>query len=96
VTGANVVFDVTYSCEIFLPCAGMILDSCVITSVLESAGMEAKSNQSPNIFVVFIYQDHNFAEETIKGNVGDAIAVRVIDYRYEIYDEFITIVGEII
>lgn len=96
VRGAKVVFDVTYSCDIFLPCAGMILDNCVITSVLESAGIEAKSNQSPNIFVAFIYQDHNFAEETMKGNVGDAVAVRVIDYRYEIYDEYISIVGEIV
>jgi DNA-directed RNA polymerase subunit E'/Rpb7 len=96
VCGARIVFDITFSCQIFLPCAGMILDNGVISSNLDSAGIEVKSNQSPNFYVAFIYQDFNFGEDTLKGKVGDAVSVRVIDYRFEIYDEYITIVGEIV
>lgn len=92
----NAVFNVSYSCEIFLPCAGMVLDQCVVTEILESAGIELKSNQSPNIFVVYVYQDHNFEDKEFKGRVGDTAAIHVIDYRFEIYDEYITIMGEIV
>ena len=92
----NAMFNVSYSCEVFLPCAGMILEQCVITEILESAGIELKSNQSPNIFVVYVYQDHNFDDKEFKGRVGDTAAVHVMDYRFEIYDEHITIMGEIV
>jgi hypothetical protein len=92
----DAVFNVSYSCEVFLPCAGMVLDQCVVTEILESAGIELKSNQSPNIFVVYVYQDHNFEDKEFKGRVGDTAAIHVIDYRFEIYDEYITIMGEIV
>ncbi len=92
----NAIFNVSYSCEVFLPCAGMVLDQCVITEILESAGIELKSNQSPNIFVVYVYQDHNFEDNEFKGRVGDMSSVLVMDYRFEIYDEHITIMGEIV
>ena len=92
----NAMFNVSYSCEVFLPCAGMVLEQCVITEILESAGIELKSNQSPNIFVVYVYQDHNFDDKEFKGRVGDTAAVHVMDYRFEIYDEHITIMGEIV
>ena len=96
VRGNNVIFEVSYSCEVFLPCAGMILSECVITEILESAGIEVKSKLSPNIFIVYIYQDHNFEDNEFKGRIGDTVSINVVDYRFEIYDEVITIMGEIV
>jgi len=96
VRGNNIVFDVSYSCDIFLPCADMVLGQCIVTEVLESAGVEVKSNQSPNIFIAYVYQDHNFDDRDYNVKVGDVVTINIVDYRFEIYDEYITLMGEIV
>ena len=96
VRGNNIVFDVSYSCDIFLPCADMVLGQCIVTEVLESAGVEVKSNQSPNVFIAYVYQDHNFDDLDYKVKVGDVVTINIVDYRFEIYDEYITLMGEIV
>ena len=96
VRGNNIVFDVSYSCDIFLPCADMVLGQCIVTEVLESAGVEVKSNQSPNVFIAYVYQDHNFDDRNYKVKVGDVVTINIVDYRFEIYDEYITLMGEIV
>lgn len=96
VRGNNIVFDVSYSCDIFLPCADMVLGQCIVTEVLESAGVEVKSNQSPNVFIAYVYQDHNFDDRDYKVKVGDVVTINIVDYRFEIYDEYITLMGEIV
>lgn len=93
----RIEFNVSYSCDVFLPCAGMILENCVVTANLESAGIEAKSMLNPNVFVVFVYRDHDIDDEqNWSHKTGDRIKIRVVDYDFEIYDEHMTIIGEII
>ena len=91
----NVQFQVIYECLLTSPVESMSLN-CIVKSITK-IGIRAELNDDYNPFLIFIARDHHYNNEyftTIKLN--DIINVRVIGQRFELYDKYISIIGELI
>ena len=94
--GSDVVFVVIVECLVCCPVEGMII-SCVVKNITDSAGIKATTGDSPSPVVIYIARDHHFKNiEFSKLNVGDNILVRVIGQRFELNDEYISIIAELV
>ena len=95
VKGNIVVFDVLLECLICRPVEGMRVR--VVVKNITKAGIRAEINDKISPMVVFIARDHHYkSKEFSKLVEGDDINVRVIGIRYELNDEYISIIGELI
>jgi DNA-directed RNA polymerase subunit E'/Rpb7 len=97
--GPNVVFDVAYSCSVFLPCEGAIL-VCRVKSVT-SAGILAGINGTSvvNPVIVYILREHHASDSDKYFNSirSDAVVrVKVIGHRFELNDKHVSVIGELI
>ena len=97
--GPNVVFDVAYSCSVFLPCEGAIL-VCRVKSVT-SAGILAGINGASvvNPVIVYILREHHASDSDKYFNSirSDAVVrVKVIGHRFELNDKHVSVIGELI
>jgi hypothetical protein len=95
VTGANVIFEVVFQCDVCSPVEGMHI-KCIAKHI-NKAGIRAEINESPSPVVIFIARDHNYNSPlfaTVKEN--DEVKIRVIGQRFELNDKYISIIAEII
>ena len=97
--GPNVVFEVAYSCSVFLPCEGAIL-VCRVKSVT-SAGILAGINGATvvNPVIVYILREHHASDSDKYFNSirPDAVVrVKVIGHRFELNDKHVSVIGELI
>jgi DNA-directed RNA polymerase subunit E'/Rpb7 len=97
--GPNVVFDVAYSCSVFLPCEGAIL-VCRVKSVT-SAGILAGINGASvvNPVIVYILREHHASDldKYFNSIRPDAVVrVKVIGHRFELNDKHVSVIGELI
>jgi len=61
------------------------------------AGIRAEINEVKSPVVVFIARDHHYKSKGFgELKEGDDINVRVIGIRYELNDEYISIIGELV
>lgn len=91
----NVEFQVLYECLLTNPVESMQLN-CIVKSITK-IGIRAELNDEHNPFLVFIARDHHYNNEyfsTIKQN--DIINVKVIGQRYELFDKYVSIIGELV
>lgn len=91
----NVQFQVIYECLLTNPVESMELN-CIVRSITK-IGIRAELNDDYNPFLIFIARDHHYNNEyfnTIKQN--DIINVKVIGQRYELFDKYISIIGELV
>jgi len=89
----NVVFDVLFECLVCKPSEGMKFK--VTVKNITKAGIRAEYKQDSPI-VVFISRDHAYKNKNLNSiNVEDTIYIRVIGIRYELNDEFISIIADI-
>jgi DNA-directed RNA polymerase subunit E'/Rpb7 len=94
----KVVFHVNYECEVCNPVEGMVV-KCIIKNITK-AGIRAEleeydNNKSP--IVIFIAREHNNSKDAfldLKEN--DKITVKIVGVKYEINDEEICTIGEIL
>ena len=94
--GSDVIFIVIIECLVCCPVEGMLI-SCVVKNITESAGIKAKTADSPSPVVIYIARDHHFKNiEFSKLKVDDNILVRVIGQRFELNDEYISIIAELV
>ena len=95
VNGNNVVFDVLFECMICKPIEGMIFKCNVINITKAGIRAEIKAEESP--VVVFVARDHHYKNKNFsKINQGDDITVKVIGVRFELNDDYISIIAELI
>jgi len=95
VSGNLVVFNVLFECLVCRPVEGMRFRA-VVKNVTK-AGIRAEINEKKSPVVVFIARDHHYkSAQFSKLNEGDDINVRVIGIRYELNDEYISIIGELV
>ena len=95
VSGNEVVFNVLFECLVCRPVEGMRFRA-VVKNVTK-AGIRAEINEPKSPVVVFIARDHHYkSAQFSKLNEGDDINVRVIGIRYELNDEYISIIGELV
>jgi hypothetical protein len=94
---SKVLFDVVFNCDVCFPVAGMKL-RCIAKNITK-AGIRAESaeddgNQSP--FILYIARDHAFTSDAFNSmKVGQEFVAKVIDQRFELYDNYISIIAEI-
>ena len=92
VNGNNVIFDVVFECMICKPIEGMIFKCNVIN--ITKAGIRAEI-KSP--VVVFVARDHHYKNKSFSNiQQGDDISVKVIGVRFELNDEYISIIAELV
>ena len=95
VSGNLVVFNVLFECLVCRPVEGMRFRA-VVKNVTK-AGIRAEINEKKSPVVVFIARDHHYkSAQFSKLEEGDDINVRVIGIRYELNDEYISIIGELV
>ena len=91
----HVVFDVAFECDICHPVEGQLI-KCQVQNITR-AGIKAvyvKEKKSP--IIVFIARDHHYSNEGFnKLKENDNITIKVIGIRYELNDEFISVLGEL-
>ena len=94
--GSDAMFIVIVECEVCCPVEGMHI-VCVAKNITESAGIKAKTEDSPSPVVIYLARDHHIKNtEFSKIKVGDKINVRVIGQRFELNDEYISVIAELI
>ena len=94
--GSDANFIVIIECLVCCPVEGMII-SCVVKNITESAGIKAKTIELPSPVVIYIARDHHFKNiEFSKLKVDDNIVVKVIGQRFELNDECISVIAELV
>ena len=95
-SGSDVIFIVIIECLVCCPVEGMLI-SCVVKNITESAGIKAKTADSPSPVIIYIARDHHYKNIAFsKLKVDDNIMVRVIGQRFELNDEYISIIAELV
>jgi DNA-directed RNA polymerase subunit E'/Rpb7 len=95
IIGNNVIFDILFECLVCRPVEGMRFRA--IVKNVTKAGIRAEINESKSPVVVFIARDHHYkSKDFALLKEGDDVNVRVIGIRYELNDEYISIIGELV
>lgn len=93
--GDNICFTVIFECQVCHPVEDMVIQ-CVTRNVTK-AGIRAESVISPSPVVVFVTRDHNYDSEYFSTiSEGDNINIKVIGQRFELYDNHISIVAQLV
>ena len=93
----TVIFDVIFECDICRPVEGQII-SCKVKNVTR-AGIRATyiSKEETSPITIFIARDHHYNnEEFSQKKEDDDIKIKVIGIRYELNDETISVLGELV
>ena len=99
IDGNDVIFDVAFECLLCKPISGQIM-KCKIKNITK-AGIRAqyimKNSKSP--ITVYLARDNHFKNEyynSITENKNQDLKIKVIGVRYELNDEMIYVLGELI
>ena len=92
--GDSVLYDVIYSVDACFPYENMEL-MCKIKNITK-IGIRGVITDTYNPIVLFISREHNANKNFEDYEEGQTIKIRVIGHRFELNDEFISVIGEII
>lgn len=93
--GKNAIFDCVYECQACSLVEGVVF-TCVIKNI-SLAGIRATLNEAKSPVVVFIARDHHYDRaDFTRLQEEEEIRVRVIGQRFEIGDEAISVIGELV
>ncbi len=90
-----IIFEVVFECLVCCPVEGQKI-KCIVKN-LTQAGIRAEINENPSPIIVYLSRDHHYNNayfSTVKEN--DEITIRVIGQRFELNDEQVSVIGEII
>lgn len=88
-------FDVAFESLVCCPVEGMKI-KCVIKNKTQ-AGIRAVINEDVSPVVIYITRDHHYNNKYFSTvEEGDEITAKVIGQRYELNDEQVSIIGEIV
>ena len=91
----NIVFNIVFECLICYPIEGMVID-CIVENITK-AGIKATTSYDPSPLVIFLAKDHNYSIKKFNHlKENENIKVKVIGQRYELNDEFISVIGELV
>jgi len=89
------IFDVVYECLACSLVEGVVF-SCIIKNI-SLAGIRATLNEPKTPVVVFIARDHHYDRaDFTRLQEEEEIRIRVIGQRFEIGDEAISVIGELV
>ena len=93
--GPNVKYTIAYQCRVCFPVENMIIE-CTAKNITK-AGIKAilsKYEKSP--MIIFIARDHHYNNDKFNSiNENDVIKVKIIGQRFELNDEYISVIAEI-
>ena len=93
--GKYALFDVVYECQSCSLVEGMVF-SCVVKNI-SLAGIRAVLNEPKTPIIAFIARDHHYDRpEFTRLQEEETIKVRVIGQRFDIGDEAISVVAELV
>ena len=94
--GSSISFEVVFEGEVCFPVEGMLI-SCVAKNITK-AGIRCESaNDVPSPVIVFIAKDHHYNISYFNEvKEGDKITVRVIGQRFELNDQYVSVIGELV
>jgi len=90
----KVIYDVVYSVEVCYPYENMEID-CKIKNITK-IGIRAVISETNNPIILFISREHNPDKEFDNYKENQIIKVKVIGQRFELNDEYISVIGELI
>ena len=87
-------FDVAFECLVCCPVEGMKI-KCVIKNKTQ-AGIRAVIDEDVSPVVIYITRDHHYNNKYFSTvEEGDEITAKVIGQRYELNDDFISIIADL-
>jgi hypothetical protein len=96
IKGPDIIFDVVFSCDVCFPVAGMNLN-CVVKNVTKAGIRAVSADETHSPFILFIARDHFYSSEIFNAvKEGDKITSRVIAQRFELNDQYVSIIGELV
>ena len=93
--GNKIAFEVVFESLVCCPVEGQKI-KCIVKH-LTQAGIRAELNETPSPVVIYLSRDHHYDNiyfSTVKEN--EEITIRVIGQRFELNDEQVSIIGEIV
>jgi DNA-directed RNA polymerase subunit E'/Rpb7 len=88
------VFEVVYECMVCTLVEGMIIE-CIVKNV-STAGIRALTNEEYSPVCVYVARDHHYdRSDFAKIKEEETIYVRVIGQRFELNDQWISVIGEL-
>ena len=95
ISNNKIVFNVIFECYLCYPVEGMIID-CKVENITK-AGIKAVIDEDPSPVVIFIARDHHYNNKLFASvKERQNISIKVIGQRFELNDEFISIIGELV
>jgi DNA-directed RNA polymerase subunit E'/Rpb7 len=92
--GDTIIYDVVISVDICFPYEGMEL-MCKIKNITK-IGIRGVISDNHNPIILFISREHNATKDFEDYEEGQYIKIKVIGHRFEMNDEYISVIGEII
>jgi hypothetical protein len=93
--GNKVVFNTIFECLICNPPEGMQIK--VIVRNISKAGIRAEIDDDITPLVVYIMRDHhNMNKKFLSLKTDDSLNVTIIGKRYELNDEYVSVIGKIV
>ena len=91
----KIEFDTVFECSICCPVEGMTM-KCLVKNKTQ-AGIRALIDEENSPVVIYVSRDHHYNNKYFNSiNENYEITVRVIGQRYELNDEHVSIIGEIV
>ena len=94
IKGDKVIFDVAFEGLICRPVEGMKI-GCVIKNITK-AGIRAETDEMVSPVVIFVARDHYYNDNYFTSRKeNDTIIIKVIGIRYELNDDYISIIADL-
>jgi DNA-directed RNA polymerase subunit E'/Rpb7 len=96
VKGVNILFEVVFECQSCFPVENMLIN-CIALNITKAGIRAESSEETPSPIVAFITRDHHYNMpyfSTIKE--GDKFVARVIGQRFELNDNYVSIIAELV
>jgi DNA-directed RNA polymerase subunit E'/Rpb7 len=92
--GNDIYYKVSYNVDSCFPEKGMMINAKIknITKI----GIRAVVSDYDNPIILFVSSEHNQHKNMESYIVGQKILLKVIDFRFELYDDFISVIAEIV
>ena len=93
-TSDNIIYNVVYSVDVCYPYENMEI-KCKIKNITK-IGIRAVITEHNNPIVLFISREHNPDKDFDQYKEGQIIKVKVLGHRFELNDEYISVIGELV
>jgi DNA-directed RNA polymerase subunit E'/Rpb7 len=90
----SIIYNVVYSVHVCYPYENMEIE-CKIKNITK-IGIRAIINEHNNPIVLFISREHNPDKDFEQYKENDYIKVKVLGHRFELNDEYISVIGELV